>query len=153
MSEVEKVDLIALLDAIQEEVGDLLSIENENLGAEALRQPKIFNRLQKLYSIHVRQLDRMQMRKDVLTNRLKRYYGNKAPDAEYKERPLTVVPLKGEIDEFIKVDEKYLEFMLDLKVQEQIVKYLEDAKRALSDRGYMIKDAIEFRKLTQGTTT
>ena len=43
--------------------------------------------------------------------------------------------------------------MLDLKVQEQIVKYLEDAKRALSDRGYMIKDAIEFRKLTQGTTT
>lgn len=137
-------------DFIQQQIEDLIAIESENLDAESLRQPKIFSTIQRLYAKEVIELGKEISRMDLLKAKLKKHYGNKGTAEEYALKPLRVSPLKGEIDDLIKIDPEMLVARFNLQVQESIVKFLEDSKWALKERNESLRNAVAFRKLIQG---
>lgn len=139
-----------MLEQIHNEVDALLEINSEQLDSEALKHVNIFSKLQRLYSREFKKLDKLTISHDMLKGRLKSYYGGKASEETYKQRPLRVAPLKSEIDEFIKVDEEFVLSKLELQIQERIVKFLEESKKAMSERTYTIKYAIDFRRMLNG---
>lgn len=140
-----------MLEAIHNEVDTLLEIKSENLDSEALQHVKIFSAIQRMYSREFKKLDRLTAAFEITKNRLKKYYGGKASEEEYKAKPMRVSPLKSEIDDFVKVDEEYVLAKLELQIQERIVKFLEESKKAISERTYTIKYAIDFRRMQQGS--
>lgn len=140
-----------MLESIHNEVDALLEITSENLDSESLKHVKIFSVVQRMYSREFKKLDRLTAAFDITKSRLKKYYGGKASEEEYRVKPMRVSPLKSEIDEFVKVDEEYVLAKLELQIQERIVKFLEETKKAISERTYTIKYAIDFRRMQQGT--
>lgn len=79
-----------------------------------------------------------------------RYYGGKLSSEHYKKEPLREAILKSDIDQYVKTDPVYLEAKSRLAEQERIVKYLEDSKKMLSDRTYLLNTALSFQKMNLG---
>ena len=58
--------------------------------------------------------------------------------------------LKADVQEYIDADENVIESKKLLAVQEEKVDYLEAIVRGLSNRGYLIKNAIDWKRFTEG---
>lgn len=138
------------LEEIQNEVGNLLDVMSEDLDKEALKHMKLFSRIQYLYNKEFLELQRLLVRLDSVKHETKKYYLGKSSEAVYKEKPLNVSVLKSDVDEYVKVDQGMVILTYEMKIQDQIVKYLEDSKSALKDRGFMIRHAIDFRRMING---
>ena len=58
--------------------------------------------------------------------------------------------LKADVQEYIDADENVIESKKLLALQEEKVDYLEAIVRGLSNRGYLIKNAIDWKRFTEG---
>ena len=58
--------------------------------------------------------------------------------------------LKADVQEYIDADENVIESKKLLALQEEKVDYLEAIVRGLSTRGYLIKNAIDWKRFTEG---
>ncbi len=64
--------------------------------------------------------------------------------------PFQLKLLKVDIQEYIDSDENVIESKKLLAVQEEKVNYLEAIVRSLTNRGYLIKNAIDWKRFTAG---
>lgn len=135
---------------IEKRVDTLLNIDPDNLDGEAVRNPKIFTELNRMYIHKSRKLGELTIQLDKLEHRRKRYYGGKETAEVYKKEPLTEAILKSDIDSYMSIDPLIIEMRGLVKECEMTVKFLEDAKGQLRSRGFDIKNAIEYRKLMLG---
>lgn len=127
-----------------------LSINDEKLDGEALRQVRIFSTIQRLHMQHTRILE-VKLREQLqLKMKLVRYYSGKATAEEYKARPLREAILKSDVDAYVKVDPLTLEMSSLVEEQERIVKAIEEAKQQLNDRTRLLRIALDFRRMNQG---
>lgn len=140
----------ATYEEIEGEVDRLLAINPDDLDGEAIRNAKIFTSINRIYIYKSRKLGELLTALHKLELSRQRYYSGKATAEQYKKEPLTEAILKTDIPNHMNVDPLVVEMRNVVKECERTVKFLEDAKGQLRQRGFDIKNAIDYRKMMLG---
>lgn len=136
-------------DDVVEDVETLLAISSGDLSMESMKFVHIFTTLSRYNRIHSKKLLRLMQLKDKLVVKLQKHYGGKMTAEHYKQHPLPVIPDKKDIDKWIRADDLMVEMEELVRDQEHIVSLIEDAMKQANNRGYAIKNAIDYQRLMQ----
>ena len=68
----------------------------------------------------------------------------------YDWEPFQYKLLKADVQEYIDADDDIIEGKKKISLQEEKVEYLESVVKSLSTRGYLIKNAIDWKRFTEG---
>jgi hypothetical protein len=147
---MEEVTKDSSYEEVETYVDGLLDINPDNLDAEALKAPRIFTKLNRIYVVRSRKLAELYTQLSKLEHARRRHFGGKGTAESYKKEPLNEAILKQDIDSYLNIDPLMIEMRSAVKEEDRIVKFLEDAKGQLRSRGFDIKNAIEYRKLMMG---
>ena len=139
------------LDQLKEESRKDLIIENkEQLGSESLKNQKIKlkyldqrSRFQLLFQKANGDYQRMYRQKW-------EYYGGKADAKIYVTKPFDLKVLKNDLAMYISSDEEIIQLMDKIGYLEIVIKYLEWIIKSIDNRGWDIKNAIEWKKFEAG---
>jgi acetone carboxylase gamma subunit len=138
------------LEQLQELVDKDLKINDTELDLEALKTPQLHNK----YMKYLTKFKLMLSRADTEYNSLKRekweYYTGKAPAEVYALKPFDLKILKTDIDKYLDSDEELQRQKQKVDYLQTTVDFLDRTIRQISNRGFLIKDAIDWRKFTSG---
>jgi hypothetical protein len=137
-------------DWIEESEQDLHIDYHGNLGEQASLNYKNFTKwLGRLKKISL-EYRKIQIEVEKLNSELWVYYTGKAPDETYKQKPMDHRFLKSEVKEAIAQDPEMMKIKLRLAIMSEYVDTLERICKAVKDRDWAIKNAIEWRKFESG---
>ena len=145
------------LEQLQQLADTKLKINDTELDLESLKTPQLHNEFMKhltKFMKHLTKYKLMLSRAETEYNIMKKdkweYYTGKADASVYAEKPFDLKILRTDID-------KYLDSDIDLQKQKQKVDYLSTTVdfldrtiRQIGNRGFTIKNAIDWRKFTSG---
>ena len=138
------------LEELQIQADKDLKINDTELDLESLKTPQLHNQYLKHLTKYKLMLSRSETEYNILKREKWEYYTGKAPAEVYALKPFDLKILKTDID-------KYLDSDVELQRQKQKVDYLQTTVdfldrtiRQISNRGFLIKDAIDWRKFTSG---
>ena len=139
------------LEQIQEMWEKDSRIDPDNLHDESLKIPQLHSKYYTLYNTIT--LMREKARSQYSKVRLERYnyYTGKAPAEAYIEEPFPYkVREKDAIQRHLEADDKMNKVDMKIKYYDIMLKFLEEVIRAVSNRTYQIKNAIEWNKFQAG---
>jgi len=139
------------LEKIQEMWEKDSHIDPDNLHDESLKIPQLHSKYYTLYNTIT--LMREKAREQYSKVRLERYnyYTGKSPAEAYVEEPFPYkVREKDAIQRHLEADDKMNKIDMKIKYYDVILKFLEEIIRAVSNRTYQIKNAIEWNKFQAG---
>ena len=139
------------LDKIQEMWERDSHIDPDNLHDESLKIPQLHSKYYTLYNTIT--LLREKARESYAKIRLERYnyYTGKATAEVYAEEPFPYkVREKDAIQRHLDADDKMNKIDMKIKYYDVMLKFLEEIIRAVSNRTYQIKNAIEWNKFQAG---
>jgi len=138
------------LEKLQEQADKDLKINDTELDLESLKTPQLHNQYMKYLTKYKLMLSRAETEYSVMKKDKWEYYTGKADASVYAEKPFDLKILRTDID-------KYLDSDIDLQKQKQKVDYLSTTVdfldrtiRQIGNRGFTIKNAIDWRKFTSG---
>ena len=138
------------LEKLQEQADKDLKINDTELDLESLKTPQLHNQYMKYLTKYKLMLSRAETEYSILKKEKWEYYTGKADASVYAEKPFDLKILRTDID-------KYLDSDIDLQKQKQKVDYLDTTVdfldrtiRQIGNRGFTIKNAIDWRKFTSG---
>ena len=126
-------------------------IDPDNLHDESLKIPQLHSKYYTLYNTIT--LLREKAREQYSKVRLERYnyYTGKSPAEVYVEQPFPYkVREKDAIQRHLDADDKINKIDMKIKYYDVMLKFLEEIIRAVSNRTYQIKNAIEWNKFQAG---
>ena len=126
-------------------------IDPDNLHDESLKIPQLHSKYYTLYNTIT--LLRERAREQYNKVRLERYnyYTGKATAEVYAEEPFPYkVREKDAIQRHLEADDKMNKVDMKIKYYDVMLKFLEEIIRAVSNRTYQIKNAIEWNKFQAG---
>ena len=139
------------LEKIQEMWERDSQIDPDNLHDESLKIPQLHSKYYTLYNTIT--LLREKARESYAKVRLERYnyYTGKASAEAYVEEPFPYkVREKDAIQRHLDADAKMNKIDMKIKYYDVMLKFLEEIIRAVSNRTYQIKNAIEWQKFQSG---
>ena len=139
------------LDKIQAMWEKDSKIDPDNLHDESLKIPQLHSKYYTLYNTIT--LLRERAREQYSKVRLERYnyYTGKATAEVYAEEPFPYkVREKDAIQRHLEADDKMNKIDMKIKYYDVMLKFLEEIIRAVSNRTYQIKNAIEWNKFQAG---
>ena len=139
------------LEQIQEMWEKDSKIDPDNLHDESLKIPQLHSKYYTLYNTIT--LMREKARTQYSKVRLERYnyYTGKATAEVYAEEPFPYkVREKDAIQRHLEADDKMNKIDMKIKYYDIMLKFLEEVIRAVSNRTYQIKNAIEWNKFQAG---
>ena len=138
------------LEELQDIVEKKLKINDTELDLEALKTPQLHNEFLKHYNKF--KLMKTKASAELATIKLHKweYYTGKADPMVYQQKPFNLKILKQDVDKYIEADEDYQKIKQKVDYLETIVEFLDRTIRQIQNRGFLIKDAIEWRKFTSG---
>ena len=139
------------LEQIQEMWEKDSKIDPDNLHDESLKIPQLHSKYYTLYNTIT--LLRERAREQYNKVRLERYnyYTGKATAEVYAEEPFPYkVREKDAIQRHLEADDKMNKIDMKIKYYDIMLKFLEEVIRAVSNRTYQIKNAIEWNKFQAG---
>ena len=139
------------LEQIQEMWEKDSHIDPDNLHDESLKIPQLHSKYYTLYNTIT--LLREKAREQYNKVRLERYnyYTGKATAEVYAEEPFPYkVREKDAIQRHLEADDKMNKIDMKIKYYDVMLKFLEEIIRAVSNRTYQIKNAIEWNKFQAG---
>jgi len=138
------------LEQLQIEADKDLKINDTELDLESLKTPQLHNQYMKHLTKYKLMLSRAETEYSVMKKDKWEYYTGKADASVYAEKPFDLKILRTDIDKYLDSDE-------DLQKQKQKVDYLSTTVdfldrtiRQIGNRGFTIKNAIDWRKFTSG---
>src|SRR5210317_472989 len=138
------------IEQLQEAIDKDLKINDTELDLESLKTPQLHNKYLKHLNNFRLLLSRTETDYSAMKKSKWEYYTGKAPAEVYALKPFDLKILRTDID-------KYLEADMDLQKQKQKVDYLNTTVdfldrtiRQIGNRGFTIKNAIDWRKFTSG---
>ena len=138
------------LEQLQDLADKKLKINDTELDLESLKTPQLHNEFLKHLTKFKLMLSRAETEYNVLKKDKWEYYTGKADAAVYALKPFDLKILRTDID-------KYLDADIDLQKAKQKVDYLETTVdfldktiRQIANRGFAIKNAVDWRKFTSG---
>ena len=138
------------LEKLQEEATKDLQIDDTELDMESVRTPIIHNKYLKYLSKFSLLLKKAEDDYDVLAKDKWEYYTGKAPAEVYREKPFDLKVLRTDIDKYLEADEELQRLKQKVDYLNTTVDFLDRTIRQIANRGFAIKNAIDWRKFTSG---
>ena len=128
-------------------------IDETELSKEAVKIPQLHNKY--LIFFHDERLRLRTLRYDHnrLIRQKKDYFGGRMSAEEMEAldwEPFQLKLLKADIDIYIEADDDIINSSKIIAVVEEKVGYLESIVKSLSNRGFIIKNAIDWKRFTEG---
>ena len=127
-------------------------IDDVDLDTEALNVPVLHGKYLKLYYEQKLRLKKYKIQYKTLNKRLSEYYRGELNNPEdlkaIGREPWEKRVLKADVQQYIEGDQEMIDLVTRMVYQEQIVSLLEDIMKSINNRGFQIKNAIDWRKLT-----
>lgn len=141
------------LEEIYEEWKKDANIDKTELADEAIKIPKLHHKYFQTYSSERLLLKKFES--DMKALKLAKYeFYTQGPSDESRakgwEMPARGMILKQEMPMYLEGDKDIIELSLKIGYQQEKIEVLESIIKNLNNRGFLIKDAIEWIKFTMG---
>jgi hypothetical protein len=135
---------------LMEWVEPFFTIDETRLGEESLNTSKIYGKVLRQRTIESMTLKSLNHQLKALYQSKRDYYMGRADPEVYKQKPFDLKVLKSEVNTYIEADEEVVTLLTKIEIQEEKVAYLQDALKQISNRGFAIKNALEYQKMMNG---
>lgn len=128
-------------------------IEDDMLDEEALKIPRLHQKYYKIYTTERLLLKKLQADLKIFQQLKYEYYSGEMAQEDLVERgwePFYKKVLKADIQRYVDSDKEIIERTLKIAHQQEKVEFCDNIIRSLRDRGFLIKNAIDWRKFTNG---
>lgn len=128
-------------------------IDSTELDVESLRIPELHSKYMKIYFEERRKLKAYEFQSKDLYLKKYEYYNGKLSQEELDElgwQPFVKRLMKGEIDMYLDSDKDVITNNMKMANQKEKIEFCEDAIKNINQRNFQIRNAIEWRKFTQG---
>jgi hypothetical protein len=140
------------LDELKIQVQKDLKIDDEHLDTESLKNQEI----KATYLDHKSRYELLLFKAKGDYKRLYRekweYYGGKADAKIYATKPFDLKVLKTDLSVYITSDEDIINAENKIGYLETVVDYIKGVIKSVDNRGWDIKNAIEWKKFEAGVT-
>ena len=126
-------------------------IDPDNLHDESLKIPQLHSKYYTLYNTITLLREKAREQYSKVSLERYNYYTGKATAEVYAEEPFPYkVREKDAIQRHLEADDKMNKIDMKIKYYDVMLKFLEEIIRAVSNRTYQIKNAIEWNKFQAG---
>ena len=128
-------------------------MDETELSHESIKIPQLHNKYLIFYSNEKLKFKEIKYLFAGLIKRKRDYYSGRMTAEELEaedSEPFQNKLLKPDVQEYIDADDNVIESKKLLALQEEKVNYLESIVKSLTTRGYLIKNAIDWKKFTEG---
>ena len=140
------------LDELKLQVSQDLRVDDEHLDTESLKHQEI----KANYLDHKSKFELLLFKAKGDYKRLYRekweYYGGKADAKIYASKPFDLKVLKTDLGVYISADEEIIDAENKIGYLETVVDYIKGVIKSVDNRGWDIKNAIEWKKFEAGLT-
>ena len=138
------------LEQLQDLAEKKLKINDTELDLESLKTPQLHNEFLKHLTKFKLLLSKAQI--EYYTQRKEKweYYTGKAPQQVYAEKPFNLKILKTDIDKYMDADPELVKLKSKVEYIQAVIDFLDRTLKQISNRGFQIKNAIDWRKFTSG---
>jgi len=139
------------LDDVQHEWTIDSKIDPELLDEESIKIPQLHSKYLK-YLSDVKLLKiKKEMEYRVLLREKFEYYTGKASEEVYKEKPFDLKILKQDLSLYMDSDTDIQALLARINYYEEIMFFLDKVLHCLNNRGFQIKNSIDWQKFMQGS--
>ena len=138
------------LEELQNAIEKDLKINDTELDLESLKTPALHNKYLKHLNNYKLLLSRAETEYSTIKREKWEYYTGKASAEVYALKPFDLKILKTDIDKYLESDEDLIKLKQKVDYLQTTVDYLDRTIRLISNRGFTIKNAIDWRKFTSG---
>ena len=139
------------LDEIQKMWANDSKIDNDDLGNESIKSSILHCKYYELYNTtYLLRENARQIHDKVYLERYNYYTGKADPEVYEKEPFPFKVREKDSINRYLNADERLSKASLKIKYYDQTLRYLEEIIKQISNRGYQIRNAIDWMKFQAG---
>ena len=128
-------------------------IDETELSQESVKIPQLHNKYLILFHDERLRFRTMKFDHSKLLKVKREYFSGRMDATEleaYDWEPFQYKLLKADVQEYIDADDDIIEGKKKLSLQEEKVEYLESVVKSLTNRGYLIKNAIDWKRFTEG---
>ena len=140
------------LDELKMQVQKDLRIDDEHLDTESLKNQEIKAK----YLDHKSRYELLLFKAKGDYKRLYRekweYYGGKADAKIYATKPFDLRVLKTDLGVYISADDEIIDAENKIGYLETVIDYIKGVIKSVDNRGWDIKNAIEWKKFEAGVT-
>jgi hypothetical protein len=140
------------LDELKHEVCADLKINNEHLDTESLKNQEIKAKYLDIKSKYELLLFKAKGDYKRIYRDKWEYYGGKADAKIYISKPFDIKVLKTDLSVYITSDEDVINAENKIGYLETVVDYVKGVIKSVDNRGWDIKNAIEWKKFEAGVT-
>jgi hypothetical protein len=127
-------------------------LDDTELDTEALRIPNLHAKYLKMLAVNRVKLRALRIKQKQLSQTLYDYYkgdlNNPEDLAAIKREPWPKTVLKQDMPMYVDSDEDMVKMNSKIAMQEEIVGVCEEILKSINNRGFQIKNAIDWRRLT-----
>jgi hypothetical protein len=141
------------LDKIREMVDKDIGIDKTELGDESARIPQLHNKYLNLFHDERLILNRMRANYNVLKKNKWEWMTGKMSQEQLTQmgwEPFQTRIMRQDLQLYMDADPQLNEAESKLVLQQEKVEYLESVLKGINQRHWVIRNAIEWRKFTQG---
>jgi len=138
------------LEKLQEQADKDLKINDTELDLESLKTPQLHNQWMKHLTKYKLMLSRAETEYNILKKDKWEYYTGKSDAAVYAQKPFDLKILRTDIDKYLESDDDLQKAKQKVDYLNTTVDFLDRTIRLISNRGFTIKNAIDWRKFTSG---
>jgi len=138
------------LEQLQDLAEKDLKINDTELDLESLKTPQLHNK----YLKHLNNFKLLLSKSNADYYKLRKekweYYTGKSPQQVYAEKPFNLKILKTDIDKYMESDDELVKLKSKVEYIQTVIEFLDSTIKQISNRGFQIKNAIDWRKFTSG---
>ena len=138
------------LEELQQSVNKDFKLDDTELDAESIKIPLLHNKYLQHFNKFSLLLKKAEYDHKTMTRDKWEYYTGKADPHVYQQRPFDIKVLKADVHIYMDSDPDLQKADQKVAYLNQIVKYLEQVLRSITNRTFLIKNAIEWKKFTSG---
>ena len=139
-------------DELKLEVQADLKVDNEHLDTESLKNQEIKAKYLDIKSKYELLLFKAKGEYKRIYRDKWEYYGGKADAKVYVSKPFDIKVLKTDLNVYITSDEDIIDAENKIGYLETVVDYIKGVIKSVDNRGWDIKNAIEWKKFEAGVT-
>jgi len=141
------------LEEIMDTWAEDCQVNRLELGEESLKLPKLHSKYLRIFTEERLMLRRLEGERKELILTKHDYYRGVMPEEDLRANgwePFRLSVLKSDIPMYMEADQDIIKLNLRIAMQQEKVDALESIIRSINNRGFLIKNAIEFAKFQVG---
>ena len=139
------------LEELQEMSAKDLKIDDQQLDIESLKTPELYGKYLKIFTRWNLLLKQAESKRKTLFREKWEYYSGKSDPDVYREKPLYLKILKQDVHIYLEGDNELIESQHTVEYHKAMVDHAEKMCKMLNNRGFQIKNAIDWKRFMEGS--